>query len=246
MKKIKVMTLCLLASTAFIAPAYANNPYVLGQVGATNQNDWKKYGLTGRFAAGYEWDTALQFGKCNTEPHYVNFNYGFELGYQFYQKENFSNSNTANRYSFETDSFYPIAKTTLYRHTSRQSIDLLAVLDIAPIPCVDFFIKFGPALVMQKVDKSSTLTDEIARSTTTLYTTRTRDARLVPKIILGVGYDITDSINLNVAYTHEFQTSQLKTVIKDTSESLTKDQIYQIPIVQSVSSIMFGVKYRFC
>jgi len=75
MKNIK-QSLLILSSIAFTASAFADAPYLLGQLGGSiyQYND-DNYDFTGRIATGYEWK------ECD-----LGVKLGLELGYQDYQK----------------------------------------------------------------------------------------------------------------------------------------------------------------
>jgi opacity protein-like surface antigen len=93
---------------------------------------------------------------------------------------------------------------------SRMGIDALAVADMYVAPRVDVFAKAGTSYSEQET------TNKVSHI-------RVVRHNFVPKAAVGAGYDLTDNMNLNVSYQHEFQRSQLN----------------------AITSVMAGLKYRF-
>lgn len=194
MRNIKKLSLLILSSVAFIVPAYAESAYVVGQVGHSYA-DSEYNGL-----------------RLSQDKHHSSGITGRVAG--GYEWNNLStlgntpeNTNTfCLNYGIELGyQYYNNAPNNNFYHWNghRHTIDLLGVLDIDVNPLIDVFVKLGPAL---------TKTQYISDNT------------VVAKVIGGVGYNLTDNINLNLAYTHEFGREH----------------------VSSISSVLGGVKFSFC
>jgi outer membrane immunogenic protein len=102
---------------------------------------------------------------------------------------------------------------------SRWSLDALAVVDYQATQKFDLFAKAGPAYVREKV-AIDTFGVEFSRSHGTV----------VPKAIVGVGYDVTNNVNLNLSLSHEFK--------RDNQNSI-------FDAVPSTTSALVGLQYNF-
>lgn len=196
MKNIKKIAFLLLSSVTMTLPAFADAPYILGQIGARGENDWSNDSVTGRVAVGYQWDTlGKNISEQSYAPCYSTFNFGAELGYQFYEDE------TA---SYQSRDIY-ISHTANAR-LKRNTADLLAVIDIKPNAVFDIFAKVGPALVQQKLDFNYAASDYYM---TYKANVKAKQNAIVPKLIVGAGVDVSKNVNLNISYAHEFETNKV-------------------------------------
>lgn len=213
MKTITKLSLILLSPFVYMAAIQANTPYILGQVGAYNDltgyysYDNKELGFTGRVAAGYVWDSMITFGKKDDQPKYLCFDYGLELGYQYYERSKNNETRSVGRATYTRNTDY-----------HRQAIDLLGVLNFKTPVNLDFFVKLGPALIIERDQLNTTYSDQMSA-----YWRQRSSRQYVPKLIVGTGYNITHKINVNLALTHEFETDN----------------------VENASTLMAGLKYNF-
>lgn len=72
----------------------------------------------------------------------------------------------------------------------RWSFDILGVADVYATQKLDLFAKLGAAYTSHRLSSDYYYTD-------TLHET-------VPKAVLGIGYDVTPSVNFNLSLNHEF------------------------------------------
>lgn len=102
-------------------------------------------------------------------------------------------------------------------NVNRYSIDLLGVLDFHFTNKANVFAKAGIAVVSEswssKTPSSSVFTSTKAAT---------------PKVVLGIGYDLSSDINANIALSHEFSQTD-------------SDGLFLI----GSSAVMLGLTYRF-
>ncbi len=101
----------------------------------------------------------------------------------------------------------------------RYSVDVLGVVDYYPVQGFDLFAKAGPAYIREKATIHHNHFDASARKGT-----------VVPKAVIGAGYDIINNVNVNIALSHEFKRSNDFFLGND---------------VPSATSAMIGAKYSF-
>ena len=101
----------------------------------------------------------------------------------------------------------------------RHSLDALAVLDIHFNNPFDVFAKVGLSRISDKLSVNFSNTSFSIS-----------DHAVVPKVVLGAGYDLSSNVNVHVALTHEFKRNN-------------EDYIYGVE--PSASSLMLGMMYRF-
>ncbi len=211
--KIKTILSITFLSSVLVTTVQGNTLYIQGQAGAFNDlsstfyHARKEFGFTARVAAGYAWDTVITFGKNSDTPRYLCLDYGLELGYHHY--EDIHNSAT---YSFFSTTYTSDASY------ERRTTDLLGVINFKTPVHLDFFVKFGPALVTEK-----TRLNENTLDGDNLYWSIRNSRNYVPKLIIGTGYNLTRKFNMNLALTHEYRTND----------------------VSHATTLMAGVKYNF-
>src|SRR5579872_6891341 len=210
MKKINKIALVLgsvffssISAHAMPGP-YDQSPYVTANVGIygagqdnnpfsnlfDNDDDLR---ATGRIAVGYQW---------RVEPTFLLAIEGGINGFQDHEQD---------ATVITTDD------TTLRYH--RFSVDVLAVFDYYLVPCVDLFIKAGPAYVHQEASAEHEVADVSAEHSS-----------VTGKLVVGAGYAFNRKISANLTLSHEFE----------------KDEGYRdVDSFPSASSLMLGIKYNF-
>lgn len=113
------------------------------------------------------------------------------------------------------DRDYPLAQAKL----SRWSVDALAVADYLVTSDIDLFAKAGPAYVHQKASVNL-LGNEFSHT----------HSAIVPKAVIGVGYNVADNVNVNLSLNHEFK--------RDNQDSI-------FDALPATTSAMVGVKFNF-
>lgn len=78
----------------------------------------------------------------------------------------------------------------------RKGIDALAVADFSVTECFDVFAKAGAAYLKQ--------TYAFRDMSSGVYSYSFSSTPIVPKAVLGAGYNISDNVNLNLSVGHEF------------------------------------------
>lgn len=166
--------------------AWAGNIYIYGQAGGCywdHYNDLKAF--TGRGGLGY---------AVSIIP-FPSIRYGLEIGYQEYQQKE----------SIITTHLF--GERRMIRFTDkRQAFDLLAVLDVKPFCNTNFFVKIGPAWVVQKSGYNS----DVNRNGE-VQTQKSHD--IVPKAVVGMGFNLLPCVNINGSLVNEFQTKKQINVI---------------------------------
>lgn len=101
----------------------------------------------------------------------------------------------------------------------RYSIDALGVVDYRPIQRFDVFAKAGAAYVREKINIHTTGYDYSGAKGT-----------VVPKAVIGAGYDVLENVNLNLSVSQEFKRNS--------------HFVAALPM-PAATSAMAGVNYRF-
>lgn len=102
----------------------------------------------------------------------------------------------------------------------RSTFDVLGVLDYSANSKLNLFAKAGPAYVMQK--ESISYTDYPYT-----YSFTDKSNVVVPKAAVGIGYNVSPALNVNLSLNHEFK--------KETASKFAGSE----------SSIMAGVLFRY-
>ncbi len=85
---------------------------------------------------------------------------------------------------------YTVTDATLRRY----SIDALGVVDYRPIQYFNVFAKAGAAYVREKINVH-----------TTHYDYSSAKGTVVPKAVIGAGYDVLENVNVNLSVSQEFK-----------------------------------------
>lgn len=208
MKKISCFS--LFSTFLFLPHLALATPFISGEVGYFGYGNNHYYknlfdyddgtGITGRIATGYLWEIA----SCTQ--------FGLELGFSAFSHIGIGESS----YYYDQHIKY-----------ARYGADALAILDYHFTKRFDIFAKAGVAYSHQKFSVDYRYNDGISRTSGSEH-----DSAMVfaPKAVLGVGYDVTDNINLNVSFNHEFQRR---------GSALSRYS-------PGVSSMSLGLRYSFC
>lgn len=103
----------------------------------------------------------------------------------------------------------------------RFGVDALAVADYSVTPEFDVFAKAGATYVHQRITSDLDAVDFTGSS-----------SHVVPKAVIGVGYNVSENVNLNMSLNHEFQ----KRSSHDSFGSFAP----------GATSLLAGIKYNFC
>lgn len=184
----KSVILSLLLSATLSQTVKAGTIYALGQVGGFNAyHSGGNAIFTGRVGLGVNRDFAINF-RVNQEDHlFFCIYYGLELAYQGYQKKTDGGTISAGSMNYTWDASYQ-------RHT----IDLLGAIEYYPLSQWEVFLKFGPALVFQKSVYNHVSSSETFQQNQTI-------CQGVPKLIFGLGYDLTHRLNISLNFVNEFE-----------------------------------------
>lgn len=218
MKKTNQFSLFL--SLVLLSSSVIGAPYISGQVGMVGFGDHDNpysnitgkdsdIKATGRVAGGYLFDV----NNC--------LKVGLEAGLNGFGKEKFTTT-------ILTDQ----GNTTLNQTWRRTSVDTLAVLDYQVTPEVNLFAKAGPAFVREK------LSQQMVFSTANVSLQGAgslSNCRVTPKAVIGAGYNVTESVNLNLALSHEF---------KRDANKFVNNSLYANAMPSS-TTLMAGVNFNF-
>jgi outer membrane immunogenic protein len=175
--KISVFLTAALLSQAVFAGPYA--AIEAGVNGYGNNNIYENFfetesnGPVGRLSAGYLWDLNNRLGV------------GLETGFSKYFKDL-----KVNGRDWWSDSSWNVC----YK---RWDVDLLGVVDFHATEKFNIFAKAGAAYVNQKI--SGTIFEQ---NTTYHLSNSDIDNIVSPKAVIGMGYDVTDNVNLNLSLNH--------------------------------------------
>lgn len=198
--------------------ANAGSPYIGAQLGQAHGygnlvkwslNDEFDKGYTGRVSVGYLWNT----WKCVS--------LGLETGFQFYETLN----ETPYAYIYPTGDSY---LTEI--NSSRWTADIMGVVDWKVFKRFDIFAKLGAGLVRYKYD-ISIIDPSLPLGFENVYLTFNNNRiepgyLVVPKAAIGIGFDVTDKVNLNLSAYQE-----------------ARSDSHSIP---GTRSYMMGLTYTFC
>ena len=183
MKKINLCYLPLLLLSPTVAVAYGSS-FINIQLGAYHesvaQDDSGSF-LTGRFGIGYLWDIS------------PNFRVGAEIGLN-----GFSDIETTVMVDDPVFDDFPLDILV-----QRFIIDALAVFELSMNPCWDLFAKAGVAHVKQEYFAGDYYYD-YGYLFEPYYLNPGSHTANVPKVALGIGYNIDDRLNMNLSFEREF------------------------------------------
>lgn len=193
--------ICFLSTFLLSATALAT-PYMIGQLGAGGF-DFNNNPFSNVLENGHERHMNARLGAGYLWDVNERLKMGAESGF--------------NRYAHIKEPL-KISAELYSTHLSRWSLDGLAVVDFYTTPALDLFAKVGFAYINQK---SSVEIDG--------YKLIHEEKRVVPKLALGTGYQLTPNLNAHLSLHHEFAHSHSKTVAS----------------VLSASALLIGVNYAF-
>lgn len=105
----------------------------------------------------------------------------------------------------------------------RFGVDALAVVDYNITSEFDVFAKAGATYAHQRLTSNNEVVD--------LNDITGTHARIVPKAVIGAGYNVTENVNVNMSLNHEFQRNTSNTFFAKSAPGAT--------------SLLAGIKYTF-